>query len=428
MKVSPARRAAFEILNRIDVDRAFSSVLLPQYEAELSQADRGLCHELVLGVLRRQIYLDKIIEQFSGSKKLDVAVRNSMRLGAYQIMHLDKVPAYSAINESVNIVQIAGKTSAKGFVNAILRRISEQVPTLEFADEVERVSVQTSHPRWLIEKWIADFGFSEAEQIASANNTIPTVAFRAAGVGELSETNYQRSELVEGAFIATSIDQELREKADAGDIYFQDEASQLVAQVASSEPSGRFLDVCAAPGGKTTRVARKYRGIAGTLLVAGDLHESRVKLLQSTCERQKLDLVNIVQYDAEVALPFADETFDTVLVDAPCSGTGTIRHNPEIRYFLRPDDFAKLAAKQRAILKNASYLVRRGGRLIYSTCSIQIEENEDVIRGFLQESPQFSLRQPGVPGSLLTDDGFARTFPHRDSTDGFFISVIDRLA
>jgi 16S rRNA (cytosine967-C5)-methyltransferase len=185
--------------------------------------------------------------------------------------------------------------------------------------------------------------------------------------------------------------------------------------------------VCAAPGGKTTQVARKYRGIAGTLTVAGDLHESRVKLLQSTCERQKLDLVKIAQYDAENALPFADETFDTVLVDAPCSGTGTIRHNPEIRYLLRPDDFAKLAAKQRAILRNASCLVRRGGQLIYSTCSIQTEENEDVIRGFLQESPAFSLRQPGVPGRLLTDDGFARTFPHRDSTDGFFIAVLDRL-
>jgi 16S rRNA (cytosine967-C5)-methyltransferase len=350
-----------------------------------------------------------------------------MRLGAYQIMHLDKVPSYSAINESVNLVQVAGKTSAKGFVNAILRRISEKVPTLEFADDVERVSVETSHPRWLVEKWIADFGFREAEQIAAANNAIPNVAFRAAGVGVLSETNYQPSELVEGAFIAPSIDQDLREKADAGEIYFQDEASQLVAHIASSKPNGSFLDVCAAPGGKTTQVARKYRGIAGTLTVAGDLHESRVKLLQSTCERQKLDLVKIAQYDAENALPFADETFDTVLVDAPCSGTGTIRHNPEIRYLLRPDDFAKLAAKQRAILKNASCLVRRGGQLIYSTCSIQTEENEDVIRGFLQESPAFSLRQPGVPGRLLTDDGFARTFPHRDSTDGFFIAVLDRL-
>jgi 16S rRNA (cytosine967-C5)-methyltransferase len=428
MKVSPARRAALEILDRIEVDRAFSSVLLPQYEEGLSQADRGLCHELVLGVLRRRIYLDKIIEHFSGPKKLDIAVRNSLRLGAYQIMYLDKVPAYSAINESVNLVQIAGKRSAKGFVNAILRRVSQNVPSLGFADEVERVSVETSHPRWLVEKWIADFGFSETERIASANNGIPKVAFRAAGVTELSDTDdYRRSEFVEGAFVAASINAELREKADAGEIYFQDEASQLVAQVASGEPRSRFLDVCAAPGGKTTQVAKKYLGRGDALVVAGDLHDSRVKLLRATCARQGLDFVHIVRYDAEASLPFADETFDTVLVDAPCSGTGTIRHNPEIRYFLQSDDFAELADKQRRILGNASKLVRRGGRLIYSTCSIQIEENEDVIRGFLKESSDFHSRQPDVPGRLLTEEGFARTFPHRDGTDGFFIARLDRL-
>lgn len=428
MKVSPARRAAFEILNRIEVDRAFSSVLLPQYETNLSPADRGLCHELVLGVLRRQIYLDKIIQHYSGSKKLDVAVRIAMRLGAYQLMHLDKIPSYSAINESVNLVRIAGKTSAKGFVNAILRRINEKVPVVEFADEIERVSVETSHPRWLVEKWVADFGFSEAGQIASANNTIPKVAFRSAGNDEVSQTGYQRSDLVENAFVAPSIDSNLREKADAGEIYFQDEASQLVARVASLDLRGRFLDVCASPGGKTTLVAKKYRSDEAAMVVAGDLHDSRVKLLRAICERQNLDFVNIVQYDAEAGLPFADGTFDTVLVDAPCSGTGTIRHNPEIRYFLEPDDFAELATKQRRILSNASKLVRRGGRLIYSTCSIQTEENEDVIRGFLAQAPEFSLRQPEVPVRLLTDDGFARTFPHRDDTDGFFIAKLERPA
>lgn len=426
MKVSPARRAALEILNRIDVDRAFSSVLLPQYEADLSQADRGLCHELVLGTLRRRIYLDRIIQYYSGSKKLDTAVRNSLRLGAYQLIDLDKVPSYSAINESVNLVQMAGKTSAKGFVNAILRRISEKVPSLEFADEVERVSVETSHPRWLIEKWISDFGFDEAEQIASANNAIPKVAFRRVGTLEISHIGYQAGEMAEGAFVAKSIDPELRKMADAGEIYFQDEASQLVAHAASSEPGHRFLDVCAAPGGKTTQIAAKYSGVASSVVVAGDLHESRVRLLKSTCEHQKLELVKIVRYDAEVALPFSDETFDHVLVDAPCSGTGTIRHNPEIRYFLAPEDFAELSIKQRTILRNASKLVQRGGRLTYSTCSIQIEENEDVIRGFLNESPEFCLRQPEVPRGLLTDEGFARTFPHRDKTDGFFIASIER--
>ncbi len=426
MKISPARRSAFEILNRIDMDGAFSSVLLPNYEAELSLNDRGLCHELVLGILRRRIYLDKIIEHFSDKKKLDMAVRNSLRLGAYQIIFLDKIPVYSAINESVNLVQTAGKTSAKGFVNAILRRISEKVPELKFADEVERVSVETSHPRWLVERWIEEFGFSEAEQIATANNQIPRVSFRAGAANDQSQLDYQKSSIVEGGYLASSIDDKLRQMAEAGELYFQDEASQLVANAVSAHPHARFLDVCAAPGGKTTQVAKQYFEDQDACIVAGDLYESRVRLLRSTCERQKVRFVNIVRYDAEVAMPFANETFDIVLVDAPCSGTGTIRHSPEIRYFLKPGDFPELANKQRKILRNASNLVRRGGRLIYSTCSIQREENEDVCHGFLAETPTFSLRQPAVPSRFLTTGGFARTFPHRDGTDGFFIAEFDR--
>lgn len=378
MKISPARRAALDILNRIDDDRAFSSVLLPQYEVDLSPADRGLCHELVLGVLRKKIYLDTVIDELSGKKKLDTAVRNALRLGAYQITSLDKIPAYSAINESVNLVQAAKKTSAKGFVNAILRRISEKLPTTEFQDDLDRVSVETSHPRWLLEKWIDEFGLSETLQIAAANNEIPKIAFRVVRENETALSGYRTSEIVDGGYIASSIDDELREMADAGWIYFQDEASQLVASVAVGTDGARFLDVCAAPGGKTTQVAEKYHDSSGTLVVAGDLHESRVRLLKATCERQRVSFVNIVRYDAETALPFADASFDRVLVDAPCSGTGTIRHNPEIRYFLEPGDFSELANKQRAILRNASKLLRPGGRLTYSTCSLELDENEAV--------------------------------------------------
>src|SRR4030095_2583146 len=258
MKISPARRAALDILNRIDDARAFSSVLLPQYEVDLSPADRGLCHELVLGVLRKKIYLDTVIDELSGKKKLDTAVRNALRLGAYQITSLDKIPAYSAINESVNLVQAAKKTSAKGFVNAILRRISEKLPTTEFQDDLDRVSVETSHPRWLLEKWIDEFGLSGALQIAAANNEIPKIAFRVVPENETALSGYRTSEIVDGGYIASSIDDELREMADAGWIYFQDEASQLVASVAVGTDGARFLDVCAAPGGKTTQVAEKY--------------------------------------------------------------------------------------------------------------------------------------------------------------------------
>lgn len=430
MQVSPARLAAFEILQRIETERAFSSILLPMFEEKLASNDRGLCHELVLGTLRRQIYLDKVIEQFSGAKKLDTAVRIALRLGVYQIIFLDKIPGYSAINESVNLVQKAKKTSAKGFVNAILRRVSESVPSLNFSNDIERISIETSHPSWLIEKWISDFSSSEAEQIAAANNRVPRIAFRFTRKGESRRqlASYPQSEVAEGGYVVPSVNEALREMADAGEIYFQDEASQLVAQVASQNTRGRFLDVCAAPGGKTAQIAAIHDESGRTrLVVAGDLHASRVNLLRRTCEKQGVGFVDIVQYDAESALPFADESFDTVLVDAPCSGTGTIRHNPEIRYFLAPDDFCDLAKKQRNILLNASKLVRPGGRLIYSTCSIQSEENEAVCDWFMSGSELFRQTTPGVPRRFLTDKDFARTFPHRDGTDGFFIAEFERL-
>jgi 16S rRNA (cytosine967-C5)-methyltransferase len=429
MKISPARLAAFEILHRIETDRAYSSALLPLYEEHLSHLDRGLCHELVLGVLRKQIYLDKVIDRLSKGKKLDAAVRIALRIGAYQLMFLERVPAYSSINESVNLVQKARKTSAKGLVNAVLRRISEGVTQLEFVDDVERISVETSHPRWLIEKWIDDFGRDEVARIATANNDVPRVAFRVTRRGtelEVPEV-YKRSEFVKGCMLTDTIDDELRSAANAGEIYFQDEASQMVAQVAANGAGHRILDVCAAPGGKTTQIAAFIEDPAKVLLVAGDLHTSRVKLLSATCKNQGAGFVNVMQYDAEVALPFADESFDTVLIDAPCSGTGTIRHNPEIRYFLAATDFPELSKKQLAILRNASKLVQRGGRLIYSTCSLQIEENEAVCKAFLDETENFKQVVPDVPDRFRTSDGFARTFPARDNMDGFFIAEFRRI-
>lgn len=428
MKISPARLAAFEILYRIETDRAYSSALLPLYEENLSYLDRGLCHELVLGILRKQIYLDKVIDRLSKDKKLDTAVRIALRLGAYQLMFLARVPAYSAINESVNLVQKARKTSAKGLVNAVLRRVSEGVPQFEFVDDVERVSVETSHPRWLIEKWIDNFGRDDAERMAMANNDVPRVAFRVTRKGREFEVPdvYERSKFVNGCMLTGMIDDKLRSAANAGEIYFQDEASQLVAQVVAKDAGKKILDVCAAPGGKTTQIAASIEYREGGLLVAGDLHTSRVKLLTATCKNQGAELVNVMQYDAEIALPFVAESFDTVLLDAPCSGTGTIRHNPEIRYFLAGTDFQDLSKKQLAILRNASKLVQPGGRLIYSTCSLEIEENEAVCRAFLDETENFQQVVPGVPDRFRTSDGFARTFPARDNMDGFFIAEFRR--
>ncbi|MBK7393515.1 MAG: 16S rRNA (cytosine(967)-C(5))-methyltransferase RsmB [Chloracidobacterium sp.] len=424
MKISPARTAAFDALFAIETERVFTSDALPKYEYGLTVIDSALCHEIVLGVLRRQIYLDKVTASFTNNKTLDSAVRIAIRMGLYQILVLDKVPDHAAINESVMLVQRAKKMSAKGFVNAILRRATRETVALIYEDDLDRISVETSHPRWLIERWGNELGFAKAETIASANNNVPASAFRS--LNENAEIGkWHKSKHVEGAFLTDRISPELREREATGEIYFQDEASQLVARAVTIPADGVFLDVCASPGGKTGLIASRYTNEV-KFTVAGDISTRRVEFLRDNCIRQGVSWVNIVQYDAEARLPFAESVFDTVFVDAPCSGTGTIRHNPEIRYFLEPSDFARFADKQLRMLMEASKLVKSGGSLVYSTCSLEREENEIVIERFLADHLSFSVVRPDVPDRFVTAGAFARTWPHRDGMDGFFIAGLKK--
>jgi len=420
MKISPARLAAFQILTRIETEKAFSSVLLPQFEENLETKDRALCHEITLGVLRRQIYLDRLIEKLSGGKRLDAVVKIILRMALYQLIFLDKIPPHAAINDAVNLTQKARKTSAKGFVNAVLRRFTRENIEPELTDEIEKLSVETSHPRWLIEKWITDFGFKDAAELAAANNQSPELSFRftAKTTDAIKKTLANPDAAADRKF--------LLELAENGKIYFQDEGSQAVGKAVDLKENETFLDVCAAPGSKTTQITN-YELPTANLIIAGDLHWNRVKILQENCRRQGVGFVNIVQYDAENSLPFADESFDAALVDAPCSGTGTIRHNPEIRYFLQEKDFDELSRKQLKILRGASKLIKRGGRIVYSTCSLEKEENEAVIERFLAEEKDFRPIKPNVPEKFLTGEGFARTFPQRDRMDGFFIAVFEKI-
>jgi 16S rRNA (cytosine967-C5)-methyltransferase len=352
MNISPARTAAFDILQKIEQEKAYSSVLLPIYEEKLANKDRALCHEITLGVLRRKLYLDRLIGEFV-DKKLDLPVRIALYIGLYQLLFLDRIPGYSAINESVNLVQRAKKTSAKGLVNAVLRKVSRDVPALKFSDEIERISVETSHPRWLIEKWISDLGIEDAESLAAANNDAGKLEFRTTSKLDAGLTGHEDLET-------------LNRLAGEGKIYFQDEGSQMVASVVDIARGQRFLDVCAAPGSKTTYIADRYHDREDTLFAAGDLHRHRLETLKASCINQGLDFVNIVQYDAGTALPFSDASFDSVLVDAPCSGTGTIRHNPEIRYLLEEKDLGELHDKQTGQIRRETGLfhvfIRKRGK------------------------------------------------------------------
>lgn len=430
MNISPARIAAYEILLRIDRDRAFSAVLLPEYESGLNVKDRALCHQLVLGVLRRKLYLDAAIAGLAGTKKIDLEVQIALRLGAFQILELDRIPHHSAVNESVALVQRAKKTSAKGFVNAILRRIAKEGISLIVPDPIERLSIETSHPRWLLDRWGEQFGEDRAVGIAFANNQAPRTAFRLTSFGKLRGSKLpeycRESEIAPGAYVADRSAPELRELSERGEIYFQDEASQLTAGQIQLADGGKFLDVCAAPGGKTALVA-DANSAATVQFFAGDLYQKRAEFLRENCRKQGVNSVNVLRYDAEAAIPFADGSFDAVLVDAPCSGTGTISSNPEIRYFLQPEDLLALPKKQGAILANASKLVQQGGRLHYSTCSLEVEENEEVISAFLAEADGFKVEPVQVNERFVTEAGFGRTFPDEDGIDGFFFAVLSKV-
>ncbi len=422
MAISPARIAAYEILVRIESDRAYSSVLLPQYEASLQERDAALCHQIVLGVLRRKLFLDHKIREFAGARKLDLEVLIALRIGAYQLLELDRIPAHSAVNESVALVQRAKKASAKGLVNAVLRRLSIS----DNNTVIEDAFVNLSHPQWLLDRWTAQFGAEHTNTIACSNNTPPRTAFRltSKALAEIP-AGTRRSEIIDGAFIVSRISEQMRDLAEDGQIYFQDEASQLIASMIAIPTGGRFLDICAAPGGKTTQIAHRYRD-SGATVIAGDIHLKRAEFLRSNCIRQGETDVQVVQYDAAGTLPFREKSFDTVLVDAPCSGTGTIASNPEIRYFLAPEDILDLSRKQLKILVNASKLVKDGGRLYYSTCSLEREENEDVIYAFLSGADDFRLAKGEIDLRFLTKEGFGRTFPDRDGTDGFFFAQVVR--
>lgn len=422
-EITPARLAAFNILKQVETG-AFSSILLASEEPRLRHADRALCHELVLGVLRWQLRLDKILDHFSRRRieSLDPPVRIALRLGLYQLRHLTRIPPSAAVNESVSLVRAARLSSATSLVNAVLRRSTREPdfdPAAGVSDPLERIAIQTSHPAWLIERWATAFGLDEAESFATSNNLVPPTAFRVVAkraeesvvISRLTaaDAEVEASSIVDGAWRVSGATSVLRELSTAGGIYLQDEASQLVANGLDVKPRERVLDLCAAPGGKTTLMADRSGDSA--FIVAADVSATRMATVANTMSLHELKSIKPVLLDAVESLPFATGSFDKVLVDAPCSGTGTLRRNPEIRWRLTPFDIDKLAMQQKLILRRAVEMVKPGGRLVYSTCSIEREENEEVIDEVLASDERFQLVKT------------RRTWPQREGCDGFFISI-----
>jgi 16S rRNA (cytosine967-C5)-methyltransferase len=394
-------------------------------------------------VLRWQGALDYFIERYSGRpiKKLDAAVLVALRMGLYQLRFLSRIPPSAAVNESVNLVKRARAASAAPMVNAVLRRAARQTdepPGASLDDPLERFAVSTSHPRWLIERWIAAFGEAETRQLALANNQPPPVAFRVntrrAPMDEViarleSEgLRLRPSRVAPDAFVVEDGPAaRLAQAAKCGAIYIQDEASQLVSWLLGPASGERILDLCAAPGSKSSHIAALAGGKAWVM--ACDIHPHRLATLVATCKRLGIESVAPVALDAARELPLLESAplFDRVLIDAPCSGTGTLRRNPEIKWRLTADSIARLADVQLSLLRRATATLKRGGRLVYSTCSIEREENEAVIHRFLENAAPFRVVAPSAPAELVTGEGFVRTFPHRGGADGFFAAVLERM-
>jgi len=452
-EVSPARAAAFDILLRVERESSYASELLhSRIYDRLTTVDHSLATELVMGVLRWRSLLDSQIAASSAQPlaKLDPEVLTALRLAVYQLRWLSRIPARAAINESVELVKRARKRSAASFVNAVLRKLAnvspvDASPKLAIIEtSVEELAAGSAHPSWLVERWTRTYGLDSAFRICQHDQTVPVTAIRLRSPAAEAQLHADGIELAPGALLASA---RLVQRGDitrsaafrAGLCIIQDEASQLVAALVGH--GERILDCCAAPGGKTLAIAD---GNPNAEVAAVDLHPHRARLLQRLLNANDLASeagtrkIRVIAADAQ-NLPFV-AGFDRVLADVPCSGTGTLARNPEIKWRLTPEDLADLQARQLAILRSAMAHVVAGGRLIYSTCSLEREENEDVIERSLEadsssrvldcRSELERLQQKGEliwPDlSSLTSGPYLRTLPGVHPSDGFFAAILKK--
>jgi 16S rRNA (cytosine967-C5)-methyltransferase len=447
--ISAARKAAFNILLAVERGHSHSDELLRGRAVNaLSAPDRNLTTALVLGVLRWQISLDHQLHALLSrpDAKLDAEIRIALRLGAFQILYMDRIPARAAIDESVELAKQSGHRFASGMVNAVLRKLAGAEQLDDSRTGVDDLASVQAYPAWMVERWISFYGVEAARAICRHGQSQPVLAVRLASpeVGaELAAAGIalEAGEILAGERIVVAGEIAATEAFGAGRVRFQDEGSQLAAEIlcraGDAQNVKSVLDACAAPGGKT-------------LILAERNPQARIVALESSAPRlaqmrKRLALLGdrVECRLADAAALTEEAAFDLALADVPCSGSGTLGRNPEIRHRLRPDDLARQAERQRAILSAALHAVRPGGRVVYSTCSLEPEENEQVVAAVLAAVPGARL----IPieeriGELLaeeiltaggaerlraslTPEGFLRLLPGRLRADGFFIALIE---
>jgi len=449
--IAPARVAAYDILLAVSAGRADLPTAIARARASLhDDRDRALAAGIATGVQRWRATLDHLIAQLSRRRvdDLDPEIVEILRLSAYQLLHLTRVPAAAVVDDAVDLARRAGKRSASGFVNAVLRALSRRRDALPVpprpGDPSDRdavldyFSIALSHPRWLASRWYDRLGFAAAERWLHFNNTPAPLTLRAnrlrmAPEPLIAALASREVRATPGRYAPDALIVEeghpLRDPGtSAGWFVVQDEASQLVSLLAGARPGPRVLDTCASPGGKTTAFAAAVE--EGGQVVACDVRARRVDLLRRTLAAAAATRVQVVQADLLAPLPFP-ACFDCVVVDAPCSGLGTLRRDPDIRWRRREADLPALAAAQLRMLGHAADVVRPGGRLVYATCSSEPEENEDVVGAFLRHAPAFTAVDaravhPALAAELIDSRGQLRTAPDRHGLEAFFGAVFER--
>lgn len=430
------REAALEIIEAVEKNQSYSNLLLNETikKYQFTGPDASLLTEITYGTIQRKMTLDYVLRPFL-KKKVEHWVQLLLRLSVYQMAFLDKIPDRAVIHEAVEIGKKRGHKGIAGMVNGVLRSIQrEGLPSLDdIKDPMERISIETSHPEWLVKRWVNQYGLEKTKQMCEANLLAPvqtarvntTLTNRGEVIAKLEEEGISAVpspllpisiRAVKGNFARTRAYEE-------GLFTIQDESSMLVAYALELKPGQQVLDACAAPGGKTTHIAEML-GNTGKV-TALDLHSHKVKLIMDQVKRLRLENVEVRAMDSRKASGVFDaESFDRVLVDAPCSGLGVLRRKPDIKYSKAEKDIYALKSVQMDILHETSKLVKRGGLLVFSTCTVDKEENADTAAQFLEHHPEFEPNRLQMPEAFsMKDDEYSlQVFPQDFGGDGFFIS------
>ncbi len=440
------RETALDILEAVEKNQSYSNLLLNQYikRNNLDEKDIGLLTELTYGCIQRKMTLDFYLSPFiAKNKKIESWVRQLLRLTLYQMVYLDRIPERAAIYEAVEIAKKRGHKGISGLVNGILRSIQrEGLPSFQsIEDRIERLSVETSHPYWLVDRWIELFGYDETLKMCQLNLTAPIMTARV----NLTRTTVEqclelledegftvkRSSIIPEAIYCLKGNLALSKAFREGYITIQDESSMTVAHALGAKESEVILDACAAPGGKTTHIAEKLNKTGQVISL--DLHDHKVKLIQENAARLNLPNIEAKTLDSRlVQNHFEQESFHRILLDAPCSGLGVVRRKPDIKYTKKESDLLQLKKIQKTLLESVSVLLKKDGILVYSTCTIDPEENQQVIQEFLQEHPEFirdttlSERMPSEIRPYIKN-GEIQILPQHFNSDGFYIACLRKV-